>query len=235
MKTIGLIGGISWESTVIYYQMLNRAVRERLGGLHSAKMLLHSVEFNEVAGYQAAGDWDNATRVMVEAAQSVARGGADCVLIGANTMHLCADAVAQAVEIPLIHIADVTAAAIKQAGCQNPLLLATRYTMEKDFYKGRLKDQHGIQVTIPDEDERGLIHDVIYHELCQGIVAPASKDAYRQVINKHVDQGIDGVIFGCTEIGLLLTQDDLPVTAFDTAKLHADAAVSFALSNDDRP
>jgi len=231
MKTIGLIGGISWESAVIYYQMLNRAVRERLGGLHSARVVLHSVEFNEVAGYQAAGDWESATRVMVEAAQSVERGGADCVLIGANTMHLCADAVIEAVDIPLIHIADVTAAAIKQAGCQKPLLLATRYTMEKDFYKGRLADQHGVQVTIPDDEERTVIHDIIYHELCQGVVSPASKDAYLSIIKEHVAKGADGIIFGCTEIGLLLTQDDLSVPAFDTARLHAEAAVEFALTD----
>ena len=230
MKTIGLIGGISWESTVIYYQMLNRAVRARLGGLHSARVVLHSVEFNEVAGYQAAGDWGNATRVMVEAAQSVARGGADCVLIGANTMHLCADAVIEAVDIPLIHIADVTAAAIKKAGCQKPLLLATRYTMGKNFYKGRLADQHGVQVTIPEDEERTIVHDIIYHELCQGVVSEKSKAAYLSIIKEHVAKGADGIIFGCTEIGLLLSQDDLSVPAFDTARLHAEAAVDFALS-----
>ncbi|MEO0391631.1 MAG: aspartate/glutamate racemase family protein [Pseudomonadota bacterium] len=230
LKTIGLIGGISWESTVVYYQLLNRAVRARLGGLHSAKILLHSVEFDEVAGYQAAGDWDRAGDVMVEAAQSVERGGADCLLIGANTMHLCADAVMAAVDIPLIHIADVTAAAIKQAGCQNPLLLATRYTMEKDFYKGRLHDQHGVTACIPEADERTVIHDIIYRELCQGIIEPGSKDAYRQIIDKHRQGGADGVIFGCTEIGLLLDQGDVSLPVFDTTALHAAAAVDFALS-----
>ena len=230
MKTIGRIGGISWESTVTYYQMLNRAVRARLGGLHSARVILNSVEFKEVADYQSAGDWDSACRIMVEAAQSIERGGADCLLIGANTMHKCAEAITAAVDIPLIHIADVTAAAIKEAGCKKPLLLATRYTMEQDFYRGHLASRHGVNAVVPDDDARTVVHDIIYNELCQGIVTPLAKEKYLNIIADAVQNGCDGVIFGCTEIGLLLTPDDVSIPAFDTAHLHAEAAVDFALS-----
>ncbi|MBV6633709.1 MAG: aspartate/glutamate racemase family protein [Alphaproteobacteria bacterium] len=233
MKTIGVIGGMSWESTVTYYQHLNRLVRERLGGLHSASVILNSLEFKEIADYQMAGDWDNATRLMVEAAQSLERAGADCLIIATNTMHKSADAVTAAVNIPLIHIADVTAAAIKQAGCKRPLLLATRFTMEQDFYRGHLRDHHGIEVAVPNEADRETVHRIIYEELCQGVVETFSRDAYLQVINREIAAGADGVIFGCTEIGLLLSPQDLPgdppVTAFDTTRLHAEAAVEFAL------
>lgn len=229
MKTIGLIGGMSWESTVTYYQLLNRMARERLGGLHSAELILWSFDFAEIEALQAAGDWQAATARMVAAAESVERGGADCLVICTNTMHLMAGAVQDAVSIPLIHIADATAAAIKAAGAQAPLLLATRYTMEQDFYKGRLKEAHGLEVRVPDAAGRDVVHDIIYRELCQGIVRPESKTRYLEVVRDAEAAGADGVIFGCTEIGLLVAPEDFSIPAFDTTELHARAALDFAL------
>lgn len=229
MKTIGLIGGMSWESTVTYYQLLNRMARERMGGLHSAELILWSFDFARIEALQAAGDWEGATKAMVEAADSVERGGAECLVICTNTMHKMAGEVQAAVGIPLIHIADTTAAAIKAAGSKRPLLLATRYTMEQDFYKGRLRENHGIDVAIPDEDGRTVVHDIIYQELCQGIVSPASKQQYLDVVGRVLSDGADGVIFGCTEVGLLVSAADFDVPAFDSTALHAAAALDFAL------
>lgn len=231
MKTIGLIGGMSWESTVVYYQLLNRGARERLGGLHSAKLLLWSFDFADIEAMQAKGDWDGATNAMVDAARALERGGADCVVICTNTMHKMAAAVQQSVDIPLIHIADATAMAIKASGAKKPLLLATRYTMEQDFYKGHLQDRHGVETMVPDEAGRTLVHDIIYKELCQGIVRQGSKQVYLDIIQGAQKQGADGVIFGCTEVGLLITQADFDLPAFDTTALHARAALDFALDN----
>ena len=230
MKTIGLIGGMSWESTVVYYQLLNRMARERLSGLHSAKLLMWSFDFAEIEALQASGDWDGATAAMVEAAQSVERGGAECIVICTNTMHKMAGDVASAVSIPLIHIADATAAEIKSRGAQRPLLLATRYTMEQDFYKGRLARQHGIEATVPDDAGRTTVHDIIYDELCQGIVSETSKARYLDVVGAATREGADSVIFGCTEVGLLVSQSDFEVPVFDTTALHAKAALDFALA-----
>jgi len=230
MKTIGLIGGMSWESTAIYYRLLNRMARERLGGLHSAQLLLWSFDFAEIEALQAAGDWARATKAMVAAARRLERGGAACIVICSNTMHKMASEVQAAVSIPLIHIGDATAAAIREAGAQKPLLLATRYTMEQDFYKGYLRERHGIDVAVPDEAGRTAVHDIIFNELCQGIVTPESKQAYLDVIARAKADGIDGVIFGCTEVGLLLSAEDLDLPAFDTTPLHARAALDFALS-----
>jgi len=230
MKTIGLIGGMSWESTAIYYRLLNRMARERLSGLHSAQLLLWSFDFAEIEALQAAGDWARATEAMVAAARRLARGGAACIVICSNTMHKMASEVQAAVSIPLIHIGDATAAAIREAGAQKPLLLATRYTMEQDFYKGYLRERHGIDVAVPDEAGRTAVHDIIFNELCQGIVTPESKQAYLDVIARAKADGIDGVIFGCTEVGLLLSAEDLDLPAFDTTPLHARAALDFALS-----
>ncbi|GAB4391083.1 MAG: aspartate/glutamate racemase family protein [Kiloniellaceae bacterium] len=229
MKTIGLIGGMSWESTVTYYQLLNRLARERLGGLHSAELLLWSFDFAEIEDLQAAGDWATATTRMVAAAQAVERGGAECLVICTNTMHKMAEEVQAAVGIPLLHIADATAAAVKAAGVTAPLLLATRYTMEQDFYKGRLKDKHGLAVRVPDAAGRDIVHQVIYDELCQGIVSPASKAKYLEVVRQAQAEGADGVIFGCTEVGLLVGPADFDIPAFDTTALHARAALDFAL------
>lgn len=231
MKTIGLIGGMSWESTATYYQLLNRMARERLGGLHSARLLLWSFDFAEIEALQAIGDWEAATIAMCEAARNVENGGAECIIICTNTMHKMADAVQAAVGIPLIHIADATATAIRQTPVRKPLLLATRYTMEQDFYKGHLAARHGIDVAIPDEKGRTLVHDIIYNELCQGIISPASKQRYLETVENGRSQGADGVILGCTEVGLLLSQSDFVVPVFDTTELHAKAAMDFALDS----
>ncbi|MGD1878704.1 MAG: aspartate/glutamate racemase family protein [Kiloniellaceae bacterium] len=230
MKTIGLIGGMSWESTVTYYQLLNRMARERLGGLHSAELLLWSFDFAEIEALQAAGDWDAATARMTAAATALARGGADCLVICTNTMHKMAEAVQASVNIPLIHIADATAVAVKTSGVKVPLLLATRYTMEQDFYKGRLKEKHGIEVTVPDAAARRVVHDIIYNQLCQGIVSAESKARYIDIVQQAEAQGADGVIFGCTEVGLLISASDFSIPVFDTTELHARAALDFALA-----
>lgn len=230
MKMIGLIGGMSWESTVVYYQLLNRLARQRLGGLHSARLLLWSFDFAEIEAHQAAGDWEAATNCMLDAARSLEKGGAECIVICTNTMHKMAGEVQDAVNIPLIHIADATATAIKAAGVQRPLLLGTRFTMEQDFYKGHLKNQHGISVLIPDDAERTSVHDIIYQELCQGEIKPASKQRYLDIVSNAADAGADGVIFGCTEVGLLIAATDLDLPAFDTTELHAIAALDFALT-----
>ncbi len=229
MKTIGLIGGLSWESTVVYYQLLNRMARDRLGGLHSASLLLWSFDFAEIEEMQAAGDWDAATAAMIKAARAIERGGADCIVICTNTMHKMAGEVAAAVDIPLIHIADATASAVKRRNVKRPLLLATRYTMEQEFYKGRLLSHHGIEAVVPAEADRATVHAIIYEELCRGVIEPASKQRYLDVIARERGNGVDGVIFGCTEVGLLIGPDDLDVPTFDTTELHAEAALDFAL------
>lgn len=229
MKTIGLLGGMSWESTVVYYQLLNRLARKRLGGLHSAKLLLWSFDFHDIEVLQAEGDWDAATSAMIEAARNVERGGAECMLICTNTMHKMAGDVQAAIDVPLIHIADATADAIKETAAQKPLLLATRYTMEQDFYKGRLRDQHGVDVIVPGDQDRTIIHDTIYNELCQGIVSDESHKQYLKVVARSRAEGADSVIFGCTEVGLLVSADDFDVPTFDTTHIHAEAAINFAL------
>jgi aspartate racemase len=229
MKTIGLLGGMSWESTVTYYQVLNRLARERLGGLHSARLLLWSFDFAEIEALQADGDWDGATAMMIDAARCLERGGAECLIICTNTMHLMAPQVQAAVDLPLIHIADATAQAVRASTSSNPLLLATRYTMEQDFYTGRLREAHGLNVRIPDDEGRTVVHDVIYDELCRGEVRPASKARYLDVVERAVGRGADGVIFGCTEVGLLVGAADFDIPTFDTTVLHAQAAMRFAL------
>ncbi len=226
MKKIGMLGGMSWESTAVYYQHLNRLARQRLGGLHSADLLLWSFDFAEIERYQSSGDWRGVTGLMIDAAQSLERGGAQCLLICTNTMHKMATEVQASIDIPLLHIADASAPAIKQAAVSNPLLLATRYTMEQDFYKAYLQRRHNIQVMVPDADDRTTVHNIIYEELCRGEILPDSKNKYLDII---IRSGADGVIFGCTEVGLLLSQQDLSVPAFDTTWLHAEAAIDFAL------
>lgn len=230
MKTIGLIGGMSWESTVVYYQLLNRLTREQCGGLHSAELLLWSFDFAEIEKLQANNDWDTATEKLVSAAQKLEKAGAQCVLICTNTMHKMADAVQASINVPLIHIADATATAIKNQKVTSPLLLATRYTMEQDFYKGHLLDKHGITTLIPNDADRNVVHQIIYDELCQGIIQDKSRDQYQSIVKTAVDAGADSVIFGCTEVGLLLKPEDIPVLAFDTTELHARAALEFALN-----
>jgi aspartate racemase len=230
MKILGLIGGMSWESTAIYYRHLNELARQRLGGLHSAQLLLWSFDFAEIEALQAAEDWAAATARMVEAARSLARAGAEAIVICTNTMHRMAAEVEAAVEIPLIHIADTTAAAIQASPARHPLLLATGYTMAQDFYKGRLRDRHGIDVAVPDEAGRALVHRVIYEELCQGVVRPESKAAYLDLIEAQRRGGVDGVILGCTEVCMLIGPEDLELPVFDTTRIHAERAIDFALS-----
>ena len=230
MKTIGLIGGMSWESTADYYRRLNELVRQRLGGLHSAKIVLHSVDFAEIEALQANGAWMEAGLQLAEVARSLEAGGADFLVLCTNTMHKVAPAIENASDLPLLHIADATAAAIRQAGFVRVGLLGTRFTMEQDFYRGRLVEQHGLDVIVPDDDGRNLVHRVIYDELCLGVVREESREGYRQVIARLVDQGAQAVILGCTEIAMLVSAADSPVPVFDTTAIHAQAAVDEALA-----
>ena len=230
MKTIGLLGGMSWESSIEYYRIINEAVRFRLGGTHSAKSVMYSVDFHEIEELQHSGGWDAATTAMIEAARAVEAGGADCLVICTNTMHIAADEVQAAIGIPLIHIADATAAAIQEAGVESVALLGTRFTMEKDFYRGRLADRHGLEVMIPETTDRDVIHRVIYDELVQGVVRPESRDSYLQIIDSLVADGARGVIAGCTEIELLVSPEDVTVPYFPTTRIHAEAAVDWVLS-----
>lgn len=231
MKTIGLIGGLSWESTASYYALLNQGVRARLGGLHSAKLLLWSFDFADIAALQARGDWARATSEMEAAGAALARGGAELLLICANTMHKMAEAVAAASGLPLVHIADATAAAIVKRGLHRPLLLATAYTMEADFYTERLR-RAGLDPLLPEPAERAEVHRVIYDELCRGVISPASRAIYLEIIAHARARGADSVIFGCTEIGLLLDPETAGLPAFDTTAIHADAALDLALARD---
>lgn len=228
MKTIGLLGGMSWESSVEYYRIINTEVRRRLGGTASAELVMYSFDFSRIEMLQAAGEWDGAADTLSDAAEGLEHAGADCIVICTNTMHRLADAVQRAIDIPLIHIADATGDEIRTAGVSHPLLLGTRYTMEADFYAGRLRDRHGIEVTIPNEPDRSVIHDVIYDELVQGVVSDASRHAYLGIIERAGE--VDGVIAGCTEIELLIGPDDVSVPYFPTARIHALAAVDFALA-----
>lgn len=229
MKTIGLLGGMSWESTVEYYRIINETVRDRLGALHSAPIVLVSVEFAEIEAMQHAGDWDGAARILVDAAQAVERGGAEFLVIATNTMHKLADAVAAGIAIPILHIADATAGAVLTRGLKRVALLGTRFTMEEDFYSGRLRDKHGLDVLVPGTEARALIHRVIYEELCTGRIVEESRIAFLKIIEELAAKGAEGVIFGCTEIGLLVKAADVALPVFDTTRIHALAAVEKAL------
>ena len=229
MKTLGLIGGMSAESTVVYYQLINRLVRERLGGLHSAKLILWSVDFAPIAELQAKDAWDVTGRELAEAALRLQDAGAEALLICANTMHINAPEIGAATSVPLIHIADATAAALKAKGVSRPLLLATRYTMEKAFYRDRL-EALGLLAVVPDEPDRARLQAIIFDELVKGIIRPVSQAAVLAMIEAGRAAGADGVIFGCTEIGLLLDVDAMPLPAVDSAVAHCEAAVDFALA-----
>ena len=222
MRPLGLIGGMSWESTAVYYRLLNERARERFGGLHSAEILLWSVDFARIERMQAEGDWARAGEELAAIAWRLEAAGAGCIAICTNTMHKVAGEVAGAVRVPLVHIADATAAAVRRAGCKRPLLLATRYTMEQDFYRGRLAAL-GVETAIPPEPARSEVHRVIYEELCRGLVRPGSRARYVAAIDAAAREGADGVILGCTEIGLLLGPGDTELPLFDTTALHADA------------
>lgn len=229
MKTIGLLGGMSWESSAEYYRILNEEVRERLGGTHSARSVMFSVDFHEIEALQERGDWDAATAVMIDGARRIEAAGAELLVICTNTMHRMADDVQAAIDIPLIHIADATAVAIHRAGIGRVALLGTRYTMEQDFYRGRLEQRHGLEILVPDEPDRTTVHDVIYDELVRGVVDEGSRRRYLEIIDRLVAAGGEGVIAGCTEIELLVEPHHVAVPYFPTTRLHALAAVDAAL------
>jgi len=229
VKTIGLIGGMSWESSIEYYRIINEAVKEKLGGLHSAKSIMVSVDFAEVEILQREGKWSEAALMMVDAAKSLEKGGADFIVICTNTMHKSADEIQANVKIPLLHIADATAQLVKDSGIRTIGLLGTRFTMEEEFYKGRLSQNYGLKVIIPNAGEREIVHRVIYDELVIGEIKQHSKEQYIGIIENMVNQGAEGIILGCTEIGLLIHQQDCRVPLFDTTMIHAEAAVEYAL------
>lgn len=229
MKTIGLIGGLSWESTTEYYRHINRIMNERLGKLHSAKCMLYSMDFEEIVKLQERGEWEEATRMMVDAARRLEAGGADMIVICTNTMHKMADEVQASVGIPLLHIIDATADRIKQQGLRKVGLMGTRYTMEQEFYRERLKQQ-GIEAVIPGDEERDLIHRVLLHELFKGNCTPESKAKFLEIIEKLHAQGAEGIILGCTEIPLLIQPEDSAIPLFDTTRIHAEKSVEFALA-----
>ena len=228
MKTVGLLGGMSWESSIEYYKIINQEVRRELGGVHSAKIVMVSLDFAEIEDLQMKGDWEEAGRILARSASELEDAGADFILICTNTMHLLADKVSSAVSVPLLHIADATAKAIKGQKLQAVGLLGTSFTMEEAFYKERLEKRHQLKVMIPDKDQRALVHNVIYEELVQGRILDGSRTSYLEVISSLVESGAEGIILGCTEIGLLISQEDVPVPVFDTMEIHARAAVEAA-------
>ncbi|ANG94012.1 aspartate/glutamate racemase [Enterobacteriaceae bacterium 155047] len=230
MKTIGLLGGMSWESTIPYYRLINEGIKHRLGGLHSASLLLHSVDFHEIEACQASGEWDKAGEMLAQAALGLERAGAEGILLCTNTMHKVAGHIEARCALPFLHIADATGRAIQAAGMKRVALLGTRYTMEQDFYRGRLSAQFGIESLIPDDADRARINQIIFDELCLGTFSEASRNFYIEVIEKLAKEGAEGVIFGCTEIGLLVPVAQSPIAVFDTAAIHAADAVEFMLS-----
>ncbi len=229
MRTIGIIGGMSWESTVTYYQLINEEVGRRLGGFHSAPVLLSSVDFAEIERMQTTGAWDDAGRALSNEAAALERAGADLLILATNTMHKVAETIERAVSIPMLHIADATGRAVVAAGVETVALLGTRYTMEQDFYRGRLASRFGLKVLVPDAGDRATVDAVIFDELVHGIVSETSKRSYIDIIGRLVELGAEGVILGCTEIGLLVGPEDIEVPAFDTTRLHATAAVAAAM------
>ena len=230
MKTIGLIGGMSWESSIEYYRLINEGVQKRLGGVHSARSVMVSVDFGEIERMQHEGRWAEACQAMVAAARAVEQGGADFIVLCTNTMHKDAGSIQQNTHIPFLHIADATGERIRQAGLQTVGLLGTRFTMEEDFYKDQLVENYGLDVIIPQPKERETIHRVIYEELVLGKINPASREEYKRIIEAMIEQGAEGIILGCTEIGLLIHPEDCRVPLFDTTRIHAEAAVEYALA-----
>jgi aspartate racemase len=230
MKKIGLIGGMSWESTLVYYQIINQEVNKMLGGFHSAKLVLESVDFAEIETLQHQNNWEALNEIMLKAAQNLEQAGADCIVICTNTMHLCCDYISKNSHLPILHIAKATGEAVHNLGLKKVLLLGTKFTMEQTFYSDILYDKFNIQTVIPELKDRNTVHQIIYNELVHGILNPDSKKQYQEIINKYESQGNEGVILGCTEIPLLITQKDVNVPVFNTTDIHAKAAVSFALS-----
>ena len=229
MRRVGLLGGMSWESTALYYRLVNEEVRDRLGGFHSARLVIASIDFAEIEAMQASGDWAAAGTLLADEARALEAAGTECLVLCTNTMHAVADVIEAAVDIPLLHLADVTADAVRRAGIERVALLGTRFTMEQPFYVDRLR-AHGLEVLVPEEVDRTLVHDVIYDELVQGVVRDGSRAAYVDVVRRLVERGARGVVLGCTEIELLIGADDVDVPVFATTRLHALAAVDFALS-----
>lgn len=223
MKTIGLIGGMSWESTVTYYQIINNTVKQELGGLHSAKILLYSVDFAEIEECQSNGEWEKSAEILADAAQNLQKAGADFIVICTNTMHKVASQIQEKISIPIIHIADATAEELKKNNIKNVALLGTKYTMTQDFYKERIKN-NGINVIIPNEADIELVNNIIYEELCLGEIKEESRKQYIRIIGEMKEKGAEGVILGCTEIGLLIKQEDSPLPVFDTTQIHAHIA-----------
>ena len=230
MRTIGLLGGMSWESTVLYYQIINRTIGKKLGGLHSAKLILYSVDFDQVERLQHADRWAEAGSLLSDAAAVLQGAGADFLVLCTNTMHRVAPDIEARVQIPLLHIADPTARAIRESGLSTVGLLGTGFTMEQDFYRGRLEREFGLTVHVPEAASRKLLHEVIYTELCRGIISESSRARFQEVVSELVGMGSEAVILGCTEIGLLLRPSDVSIPLLDTTRLHAEAAASFALS-----
>jgi aspartate racemase len=230
MKTIGLLGGMSWESTIGYYRVINEGIKKKLGGLHSAKIVMYSVDFDTVAELQHAGDWEGTAAILSEAAKNIQAAGADFILICTNTMHRVVPEIESAIQIPLLHIADATAGIVKNQGIKTVGLLGTAFTMEQEFYKGRLINNYGLQVLVPDEDDRQIVHNVIFQELCLGKIEPDSKAKYLRIIDDLADRGAEAVILGCTEIGILINQTDTNIRLLDTALIHAEKAVEIAIT-----
>ncbi|HUA72666.1 MAG TPA: aspartate/glutamate racemase family protein [Solirubrobacteraceae bacterium] len=228
MRRIGLLGGMSWESSAEYYRLINEATRERLGGLHSADCLLRSVDFAEIEQLQRDGEWERADERLAAEARALVAGGAELVVLCTNTMHKVADAITDGIDVPFVHIADTTAQAVRAHGMSRVGLLATAYTMEQDFYVGRLCDHHDLTVIVPSEPDRRLVHDVIYRELCVGVMREESREEYRRIMRGLADGGAEAILFGCTEIDLLVGPGDSPLPAFDTTRLHAERAVELA-------
>lgn len=229
MKTIGLIGGMSWESSIEYYRLINEITRSKLGGLHSARSVMYSVDFAEVEVIQHQNRWAEAAELLTAAARNLENSGADFIVLCTNTMHKVADEIQASIQIPFLHIADATAQRVKEAGIEKIGLLGTRFTMQEDFYKGRLAHKFGLDVRVPADEERELIHRVIYDELVVGRIVPKSKEQYIAIMEQMISQGAEGIILGCTEIGLLVHQEDTQVPLFDTTRIHAEAAVDYAL------
>jgi len=229
MKKIGLIGGMSWESSLEYYRIINENVKQKLGGLHSAECIMYSVDFDEIEKLQHQGKWEELTKIMIDCAQRLERAGANLVIICTNTMHKMAEDVESSINIPLLHIADATAEKIKERGFRGVGLLGTKFTMEEDFYKGRLIKKHGIEVIIPNSEDMQIVHDIIYNELCLGEIKEASKEQYKKIIINLAEKGAEGVILGCTEIPMLIKQKDVEIPLFDTTKIHAEFAVDYAI------
>jgi len=231
MKTIGLLGGMSWESSMVYYKIVNEKVKEILGGHHSCECIMYSVDFDTIKTLQHKGDWDELTRIMISAAQKIEKGGAEMLTICTNTMHKMYNEVQQSISIPVLHIADATAEAIIEKNLKTIALLGTRFTMEQDFYKGRLTEKHGINVLVPEGKDLETVHNIIYNELVLGVIKNESREAYKEIIEKLAKKGAQGVILGCTEIPLLIQQNDVSIPVFDTTTIHAEKTVKFALKS----